>query len=68
MAKTRSLTVGTSNINIITQNDSDYICLADMTSTFQEGSGLIGKWITNKNSLEYIGVWEKINNDDFNYP
>lgn len=68
MAKTRSLTVGTSNINIITQNDSDYICLTDMTSTFQEGSGLIGKWITNKNSLEYIGVWEKINNDDFNYP
>lgn len=68
MAKSRSLTVGTSNINIITQNDSDYICLTDMTSTFQEGSGLIGKWITNKNSLEYIGVWEKINNDDFNYP
>jgi hypothetical protein len=39
-----------------------------MTSTFKEGSGLIGKWITNKNTLEYLGVWEKINNLNFNYP
>ncbi|TKC03298.1 KilA-N domain-containing protein [Pedobacter cryotolerans] len=39
-----------------------------MTSTFKEGSSLIGKWITNKNTLEYLGVWEKINNQDFNYP
>ena len=38
-----------------------------MTSTFNEGSGLIGKWITNKNTLEYLGIWEKINNVNFNY-
>jgi hypothetical protein len=24
--------------------------------------------MTNINTLEYIGVWEKINNPDFNYP
>jgi hypothetical protein len=39
-----------------------------MTMSFKEGSGLIGKWITNKNTLEYLGVWEKVNNPDFNYP
>jgi len=39
-----------------------------MTAGFKEGSGLIGKWITNKNTLEYLGIWEKINNPDFNYP
>lgn len=39
-----------------------------MTSGFNEGSGLIGKWITNKNTLEYLGVWENINNPNFNYP
>ena len=27
-----------------------------------------GKWMTNKNTLEYLGIWEKINNPDFNYP
>lgn len=44
------------------------LVLTDMTTTFKEGSGLIGKWITNKNTLEYLGVWEKINNSNFNYP
>jgi hypothetical protein len=39
-----------------------------MTASFREGSGLVGKWVTNKNTLEYIGVWEKINNPSFNYP
>ena len=39
-----------------------------MTATFKEGSGLIGKWITNKNTLEYLGTWERINTSDFNYP
>ncbi|MBK6642103.1 MAG: KilA-N domain-containing protein [Bacteroidetes bacterium] len=39
-----------------------------MTLGFEEGSGLIGKWITNKNTLEYLGTWEKINNAIFNYP
>jgi hypothetical protein len=29
---------------------------------------LIGKWITNKNTLEYLGIWEKLNNPNFNYP
>lgn len=38
-----------------------------MTSSFSEGSGLIGKWITNKNTLEYLGVWENIKNSNFNY-
>jgi hypothetical protein len=32
------------------------------------GSGLIGKWITNMNTLECLGTWEKINTPGFNYP
>ncbi len=39
-----------------------------MTASFSEGSGLIGKWITNKNTLEYLGVWETIKKPNFNYP
>jgi len=39
-----------------------------MCGGFKEGSSLIGKWITNKNTLEYLGIWEKINNPNFNYP
>ncbi|MCZ2129507.1 MAG: KilA-N domain-containing protein [Bacteroidia bacterium] len=68
MAKNRTLNVNQSDITVIHQNESDYISLTDMTVSFKEGSGLIGKWITNKNTLEYLGVWEKINNQNFNYP
>lgn len=67
MSKSRKLQVNESPITVIHQNKNDYISLTDMTVSFREGSGLIGKWITNKNTLEYLGVWEKINNRNFNY-
>jgi len=68
MAKERVLHVKESSITVILQNETDYISLTNMANGFIEGSGLIGKWMTSKNTLEYLGVWEKINNSDFNYP
>jgi hypothetical protein len=68
MAKGKKITVQGTEITIIQNISSDFISLTDMTSGFKEGSGLIGKWITNKNTLEYLGIWEKINNPNFNYP
>lgn len=62
------LNVNNTEIRVLVSNETDFICLTDMTSSFNEGSGLIGKWVTNKNSLEYLGIWEKINNPNFNYP
>jgi hypothetical protein len=55
-------------VQVLEKNNSDYISLTDMTSGFRDGSGLIGKWISNKNTLEYIGIREKIHNPQFNYP
>ncbi len=68
MAKSSTLNVNKTAVTVIHQNETDYISLTDMTVSFKEGSGLIGKWITNKNTLEYLGVWEKIKNQNFNYP
>lgn len=68
MTKNQKIIVTGTEITVFAQNEADYISLTDMTSGFKEGSGLIGKWITNKNTLEYLGTWEKINNPDFNYP
>src|SRR5690606_2706993 len=67
MSKSRVLQVKESTISVITQNEIYYINLTDMTASFREGSGLIGKWVTNKNTLEYLSVRERINNPDFNY-
>src|SRR3989339_292244 len=68
MLKSNKIEVIGTKITVLSENQTDFISLTDMTSGFKEGSGLIGKWITNKNTLEYIGIWEKINNPDFNYP
>ena len=68
MAKNQIIVVKGTEITVLAQNETDFISLTDMTGSFKEGSGLIGKWITNKNTLEYLGTWEKINNPLFNYP
>jgi hypothetical protein len=68
MAKGKTITVKGTEVTIIRQGETDFISLTDMTSNFNEGSGLIGKWITTKNTIEYLAIWESINNTDFNYP
>ena len=68
MAKSKIIKVKGTAITIISQAETDFISLTDMTSNFSEGSGLIGKWITTKNTLEYLSIWESINNTSFNYP
>jgi KilA-N domain len=68
MPKNKKIDVKGTAITVISLDEINYISLTDMTAGFNEGCGLIGKWITNKNTLEYIGVWEKINNTNFNYP
>jgi len=68
MAKKDKITVQGAEITVISEKNKDYISLTDMASPFKEGSGLIGKWITTKHTLEYLGIWEKINNPYFNYP
>lgn len=62
--KNKKMLVQGSEISVFQNDEIDFISLTDMTSNFNEGSALIGKWITNKNTLEYLGIWEKINNKD----
>jgi len=62
------INVKDTEITILNTNNADYISLTDMCGGFKDGSGLIGKWITNKNTLEYLGIWESLKNTKFNYP
>src|SRR6266853_4299126 len=51
-------------ITILSQKDEDYISLTDMTRKFGDDS-LIYNWMRNRNTLEFIGIWEQIHNPDF---
>jgi len=68
MAKSKIINVKGTPVNIIKHNDADFISLTDMVKGFEDGLALIEKWLRNKNSIEFIGIWEEINNPGFNSP
>ena len=48
--------------------DGDYISLTDMSKNFEGGSALIEQWLRNKDTILFLGAWEKMFNGDFNSP
>lgn len=60
------ITVKDTAINVVRVNGEDYICLTDMLRA-KDGEFFITDWLRNRNTLEFIGIWEKVYNPDFNY-
>lgn len=60
------ITVQNTEVNVITVGGEDYICLTDMLRA-KDGEFFITDWLRNRNTLEYIGIWEKVYNPNFNY-
>jgi len=68
MSKTKRSTIevqGTS-ISILSQPGGDYISLTDMVRNFDGAGALIEQWLKNKDTVLFLGVWERINNPHFN--
>ncbi|MGE5604916.1 MAG: KilA-N domain-containing protein [Bacteroidota bacterium] len=53
-------------ITVISINNDDYISLTDMLKA-KDGDFFISDWLRNRNTIEYLGIWERIHNPDFNY-
>lgn len=66
MVKTRKINVSGSLITVTSKNKHDYISLTDMVRTIENGSALIEKWLRNKNTIEFLGIWEEMYNPSFN--
>jgi len=60
------ITVRGTEVTIISIEDKDYISLTDMVRDIQNGLSLIEKWLRNKNTIEFLGIWEEMYNNDFN--
>jgi hypothetical protein len=54
------------DINVMSVNDEDYISLTDMLKA-KDGDFFISDWLRNRNTVEFLGIWEKIYNPNFNY-
>lgn len=57
-----------SDITIISFEDKEYISLTDMVRNMENGLALIEKWLRNKNTIEFLGIWKEMYNPNFNSP
>ena len=53
-------------INYVKIEDEDYISLTDMLKS-KDGNFFISDWLRNRNTIEFLGIWEEIHNPNFNY-
>ena len=62
----QKVNVKDTEITVVQVNNEDYFCLTDMLKA-KDGDFFITDWLRNRNTLEYIGIWEQVYNPDFNY-
>ena len=65
MSKKKIQVLG-NEISILFQNDMEYISLTDMLKA-KDGDFFISDWLRNRNTVEFLGIWESVYNPNFNY-
>ncbi|MHB9140946.1 MAG: KilA-N domain-containing protein [Paludibacter sp.] len=61
------ITVKDMEITIIRVNNTDYISITDIARLKNplEPKDVVKNWLRSKNTLSFLGLWEKLNNPDF---
>ena len=47
-------------------DDEDYISITDMLKS-KDGNFFVTDWLRNRNTIEFLGIWEELHNPTFNY-
>lgn len=66
MAKSKTIHVKGTEIAVIEQSGQKYISLTDMLKA-KDGDYFISDWLRNRNTIEFLGIWETVYNPNFNY-
>jgi len=66
--KQSTIKVQGTTVTIVSRKQDDFISLTDIARYRDSGRTdyLIQNWIRNRNTIEFLGIWEKLNNPDFN--
>ncbi|MEW6108976.1 MAG: KilA-N domain-containing protein [Nitrospirota bacterium] len=62
--KKRTINVKGTEIAVYSKDETDYISLTDMVKSFGDES-IIYNWLRNRNTIEFLGIWEQLNNTAF---
>lgn len=63
-----SLDVKGTTIAVMSRKGDDYICVTDI-ARYQDSDRtdyIIQNWLRTRNTIEFLGIWERLNNPDFN--
>lgn len=68
MAKKNEIIVKDVVIKTMKKDGIDYICITDIArqKNAAEPKDVVKNWMRQKNTLEFLGLWEKLNNPTFN--
>ena len=68
MAKKSEIIVKDVVIKTMTKGGADYICITDIArqKNAVDPNGVIGNWMRNRNTVEFLGIWETLHNPSFN--
>jgi hypothetical protein len=68
MDKNKSIQVEGVSIGIKNIDSQKYICLTDIAKkkNSEEPRFVVINWLRNRNTIEFLGIWEKIHNPNFN--
>ena len=66
MANNKTINVKGTEVTIIKKGAIEYISLTDMLKA-KDGNFFISDWLRNRNTVEFLSIWETVYNPDFNY-
>ena len=53
-------------IRVLKIDEDDYICITDMLKS-KDWDFFVSDWLRNRNTVEFLSIWEELNNPNFNY-
>lgn len=67
MIDNKIINVKDNEIRVIKIKGADYISLTDLarTQNYESPADVVKNWMRNKETISFLGVWEKLNNEDF---
>ena len=66
MKKIKKMEVKGISLTIISESSGEFISITDMLKA-KDGDFFVSDWLRNRNTVEFLGIWESINNPSFNY-
>jgi hypothetical protein len=67
MSKTKKVEVLNREVSLYLHHEEDFISLTDIARyrDVDRGDYIIQNWMRNRNTIEFLGIWEQLNNPDF---